>query len=98
HARRNILENRLHQFPPPLALFNGQLEALREFVNLFAAFSQLFRHPIERAYQRSEFVLRLNVNLVIEVSSRNFARGLRERLNRYGHLLGEKKCYPSGGE
>ena len=60
HARGNIFENRFHQLAPALALFNGLLQALREFVDLSAAFAKLLGHAIERTHQRAQLVLRLH--------------------------------------
>src|SRR5271168_4730260 len=94
HAGGNIFQNRFHQFPPPLTLFNGLFQTLREFINLAAPLAQLLRHAIERAHQHPQLVLPLHVNPVIKIAARNLPRRLRQRLNRYRHLLGQEQRHP----
>src|SRR5579863_6392466 len=98
HARGYVLQNRFHQFTAAFAFLNRKFEALRKLVNLPAAFSQLLRHAVERAGQGAEFVLRLHVNAVFEISARYLARRLRQRLDGYRHLLRKEQRDPGGGE
>ena len=89
-ARGNVFENGLHQLAPPLAFLDGLFQTAREIVDLLAAFAELFRHAIERANERPQFILRLHFDPVVEIAARNFARALGERLNWHSDLLRKK--------
>ena len=91
---RNVLQNRLHELPPPLQFLHRLLQIPRELINLRAVVSQLRRHRVKRTHQNAKLVLGLLRNLVVEITSRNFARALGKRLDRYGDLLCEKERDP----
>ena len=69
---------------------------LREFVDLPAAVGQLRGHVVEGAHQRSQFILGLHLHAGFEVAGGDFVRGLGQRLDRDGDLLGEKEREPGG--
>ena len=98
HARGNIFEDGFHQLAAAFALFHGLFEAARKLVDLPPPFAKLFGHAIERTDQRAQFVLRLHFDAVVEISPGNLARGLRERLDGHGYLLGKKQRDPGGGK
>ena len=71
---------------------------LRELVDLLAAVGELRGHVVERAHQRAQFVLRLDLHLGIEMAGGDFAGGFGQGLDRHGDFLGQVERKPGGAK
>src|SRR6266478_1044514 len=98
HTRRNIFQHCFHQLAPALQLLHRLLQVVCELVDLRAVVAQLGGHGIEGSHQHAKLVLCLLRDLVVKISSGDFARALSESLDRNGHLLGKKERQPHHGE
>src|SRR6266849_3183334 len=83
---------------PSLQLLHRLLQVVCELVDLGAVVAQLCGHGIEGSHQHAKLVLCLLRDLVVKISSGDFARALGESLDRNGHLLGEQERQPHHGE
>jgi hypothetical protein len=94
----NIFEDCFHQRPAAFEFLHRLLQILREDADLMSAVAKLLRHSVERADQRLQLVLRLDLYSSLVIALDDLLRCFGQRLNRDGDLLGQVQSKPRSRE
>ena len=89
HTGADRAEHHLHVATPLLDLRGRLLEVC-------ARVAQITRHAVERFDQQADLVVRVRLDLHVEISARDLGGAFRQRSDRPGHPLGKPHAEPEG--